>query len=187
MGMSKKSKRMPCPASIPRPSTSFSGNCRAKFGRNLKTLSETADLCGSARPPINIERVAEGLGRKGLAMQGCDPTFESGRLCNPCTHCFPEALEHLAKVAGTVMAALHPFPPVSCSHRSQVTGWSEENGTEEHVPKSCHLFAFHGLRAVFSAPHHSQDPKARFPLHSKRDQPVADVFGIGFVAFQLLS
>jgi hypothetical protein len=41
-GMSKKSKQMPCIRHRPRASsTSFSGNCGAKFGRKLKNLSET--------------------------------------------------------------------------------------------------------------------------------------------------
>jgi hypothetical protein len=41
MGMSKKSKRMPCIRHRPRASsTSFSGNWRAKF-REFKNLSET--------------------------------------------------------------------------------------------------------------------------------------------------
>jgi hypothetical protein len=42
MGMSKTSKQMPCIRHRSRASsTSFSGKCRAKFGRKLKNLSET--------------------------------------------------------------------------------------------------------------------------------------------------
>jgi hypothetical protein len=74
--MSKKSKPMPRIRHRPRASsTSFSGNCGAKFGRKLKNLSETTaddtDNAGEETPATRSSSgVAEGPAATRFSLQG---------------------------------------------------------------------------------------------------------------------